>query len=387
MRWSAAATAFGIVIGSTTFTAPPGAGPPSTATAGIGHVPAATVLTLDGTRLGPGIPAPTSQQLRGSWCQTPYTCTAIDYPAGITPLSVTRGVWALDKALEDISGETTVFGYSQGAMIASEWLADYADGPDAPDPDELSFVLIGNHTRAHGGSLAFLGQTMPETQYKVTDIARQYDIVADFPDNPFNLVALANAAAGFIFVHLDYTNVNVEDPNNITWTEGNTTYVFVPTEDLPLLEPLRLLGMNKLADKLNDPLKAVVEAGYNRHLPQPDTALQERPETPPDLTGAQAVDAEQEPEQEPEQKRSPSKRNLQTGLELEPTGDTVSRARPSADSSSIREARGVRDSIDDRARVRTVDSPARQIRDAVGGERGGRSAVNPDRRTRGSSAD
>ena len=97
--------------------------------------------------------------------------------------------------------------------------------------------------------------------------------VADFPDNPLNLLAMANALAGFAFVHLDYTDVDIDDPNNTVYTVGNTTYVLVPTENLPLLEPLRLVGLDSVADALNEPLKAMVESGYDRSIPAEATSV------------------------------------------------------------------------------------------------------------------
>ena len=61
--------------------------------------------------------------------------------------------------------------------------------------------------------------------------------------------------------------MDIDDPANTVWTEGNTKYVFVPTENLPLLEPLRRIGLTELADALNGPLKEIVEQGYHRNLP------------------------------------------------------------------------------------------------------------------------
>ena len=121
---------------------------------------------------------------------------------------------------------------------------------------------MGNSLRAHGGVDAELGISQP-SQYQVIDIARQYDPVADFPDDHFNLLAVANALAGSQSLH-DYRPVDINDPNNIVWTEGNITYVLVPTENLPLLDGLRAIGLTTLADKLNAQLKPLVDAGYNR---------------------------------------------------------------------------------------------------------------------------
>jgi hypothetical protein len=232
---------------------------PPTASAEVVAPPTgATVLTV--SPLWPVVPL--SGALGGSLCQT-NSCESVRY----MPFFTTGGTNALDRRL---SGTTTlkstdgtptiVFGFSNGALVAQRWMTEHAGDPTAPSPDELSFVLIGNPRRAYGGSMP----AIPETGYHVVDVVRQYDPLADFPDHP-NLLALANIATGiFSPMHLDYTQVDLDDPNNVVWTEGNTTYVFVPTENLPLLAPLRMLGMNKLADELNAPLKAIVEKAYDR---------------------------------------------------------------------------------------------------------------------------
>lgn len=205
--------------------------------------------------------------LHGVVCQAPNTCTPVQYFSFWTPGGVAR----LDEAIKEDPDQTLVIlAYSNGAQIAQTWLAEHSDDPDAPPADQLTFILMGNSTRAYGGVDKEFGISQP-SQYQVIDIAREYDPVADFPDNPFNLLALANALSGSITMH-DYRNVDIDDPNNIVWTEGNTTYVLVPTEDLPLLAPLRLIGLTALADQLNGPLKEIVDQGYDRsYIPESAT--------------------------------------------------------------------------------------------------------------------
>jgi hypothetical protein len=212
------------------------------------------------------------EALQSSICQTPNTCREIPYLYIISIWSlpeagVSEDVALMDYTIDQTTGTKVLFAFSGGARVAAAWLAEHADDPDAPSPAELSFVVIGNPTRAYGGATATLvGPTMemPQTQYQVLDIARQYDLISDFPTNPFNLLALANAFVGFVFLHLDYADVDVNDPDNVMWKEGNITYVFVPTQNLPLLEPLRMQGLDWLADALNEPLKQIVELGYDR---------------------------------------------------------------------------------------------------------------------------
>lgn len=242
---------------------------PTAGAAAVPPVPSpATVLTIfpwEGSM---------EDELQGSLCQSPNNCVPIDQF-----LWDPNGIATIETTIDTTPGTKVVFSYSEGARSVADWMQEHADDPDAPSPDELSFVVIGNPTRAYGGSDR---QVMPETQYQVIDISRQYDTASDFPDNPFNLLALLNSLAAFTVIHTDYEDVDMHDPANIVWKEGNTTYVFVPTENLPLLEPLRRLGLTDLADALNGPLKEIVERGYDRsYLPTDE-------EEPPSLPGLSA---------------------------------------------------------------------------------------------------
>lgn len=228
---------------------------PAAAAATVPPVPSpATVLTI--------FPWAGSMddELQGRVCQAPNNCVQIDQS-----LWDPNGLAIIEATIDATTGTKVVFSYSEGARSVTDWLLEHADDPEAPSPDELSFVLIGNPTRAYGGSGR---DVMPQTQYQVIDISRQYDPASDFPDRPQNVLALLNSLAAFTVIHTDYEDVDMYDPANIVWTEGNTTYVFVPTENLPLLEPLRQLGLTSLADALNGPLKELVERGYDRpYLP------------------------------------------------------------------------------------------------------------------------
>ena len=232
-------------------------------------------------------------ELQGSLCQAPNSCRRVDQflwdPSGLA---------TIDATIDATPGTKVVFSYSEGARSVTRWMNKHAGDADAPSPDELSFVMIGNPTRLYGGSDS---DVMPQTQYQVIDITRQYDMASDFPDNPLNLIALLNSLAAFTVIHTDYENVDMHDEANIVWKEGNITYVFVPTENLPLLEPLRQLGLTTLADALNEPLKKIVERGYDRsYLPAPEeegNAAQSAPSSAPVSDPAwQAAERKAEPQ-------------------------------------------------------------------------------------------
>lgn len=238
---------------------------PSVSAAAVPAVPGpATVLTVfpwEGSM---------ADELQGSLCRSPNTCRRVDQS-----LWDPDGLATIDAAIDTTPGIKVVFSYSEGARSVTSWLIEHADDADAPSADELSFVVIGNPTRRYGGSDS---DVMPQTQYQVIDVSRQYDMASDFPDYPLNLLALLNSLAAFTVIHTEYEDVDMYDDANIVWKEGNITYVFVPTKNLPLLEPLRQLGLTDLADALNEPLKKIVERGYDRsYLPTPIG----EPATPP----------------------------------------------------------------------------------------------------------
>ena len=181
--------------------------------------------------------------------------------------------------------EFVVFGYSQSATIGTlEKRALAAQYPDEGGPD-VSFVFIGNGNRPNGGFLARgpVGFTMPlgvifggatfsgpsptNTQYQTVDIAEQYDVWADVPINPLNLVALANWYSSY--VHYNYSDDSLNDPGIIDQGQyGDTHYYMIPQKILPLLSAVQALPVigNPLADALDAPLRVLVEAAYNRTL-------------------------------------------------------------------------------------------------------------------------
>jgi hypothetical protein len=210
-------------------------------------------------------------------------------------VSVARGVNDLNAAImaQHAAGHSTVvFGNSQSAVIATleERHLMTLPATQRPSTDELSFVLIGNPDRPDGGlgarlagiSIPFLGLTAsgatPTNAYPTIDYAAQYDGFADFPQYPIDIFADANAIAGILFIHPAYTALTpaqiasgVVQP--VSPADTQTTYILIPSQNLPLLDPLRALPFvgNPLADLVQPDLKVLVELGYDR------TAYQDLP--------------------------------------------------------------------------------------------------------------
>ena len=228
------------------------------------------------------------------------------YPiTGVKSLPLNTSVDQGMKILSDTLGElpagttTTVFGYSQSAIIGSLMQAGYIS-PDSPyndDPappaipddlkDSISFIYVGNEMNPNGGFLSrfpglnlpslgipFYGPT-PEDAYPTTNYAREYDGFADFPRYPLNLVSVVNALFGIAYVHTEYTpgptcrsfcltKQEVEEAIALPSTSPTQNYYFMPTENLPLLQPLRAIPFigNPIADLIQPVLKVIVDLGY-----------------------------------------------------------------------------------------------------------------------------
>ena len=255
------------------------------------------------------------------------TCTLVPVvtPEGLLPPllgtmtfdpSVTQGVDDLETALRTQfaahpADEVVVFGYSQSSDIATLYKARLGGDPQAPPADQLSFVLTANTNRPNGGLFTrFPGLHIPllnitfnapptptETGYATTDIVYQYDPIADFPRYPLNLLADLNALMALPGVHLSYPNPYLSssrfvpaalpggyteaqvqqlmaDPAN-RQTYGDTTYITIPANNLPLLQPLIDFGAatglgavtTPIVDLIQPALRVIVELGYDRTTP------------------------------------------------------------------------------------------------------------------------
>ncbi len=266
---------------------------------GVGE-PTETALIMGGTGLNP-LPATIDIATAENFI-TPthptYTALFVVTPEKLFPLtglgsltfdaSVAQGVTNLNTAImaQQAAGHhTIVFGVSQSATVATLEMRHLETLPPGqrPGPDELSFVLIGNPDRPDGGILARLpgasipslgftnyGAT-PSNAYPTIDYAIQYDGVADFPQYPIDIFADANAIAGFVFLHPAYdaltpTQIASGVVEPVSPGDTETTYILIPTQNLPLLDPVRAIPLvgNPLADLVQPDLRVLVELGYDR---------------------------------------------------------------------------------------------------------------------------
>ena len=219
----------------------------------------------------------TQQQLGGTLCP----CTKIPYPADI--VSNAQGVAALASA--PLKAGDIVLGFSLGSVVTSAYLNSHTPPPG------VKFILLGDTSNPNGllaatGLLPLFGGGIPPSPPAprpgshpapdpVTIISRQYDGFADFPTNifaPGYLLAVLNAIDGASTIHNDYTEASLlNNPANVTWTQGNITYELVPTQNLPINQGWRNIGLGFLADALDAMQRPMIDVAYTNR-PNPTAA-------------------------------------------------------------------------------------------------------------------
>ncbi|MGJ0118263.1 PE-PPE domain-containing protein [Williamsia sp. MIQD14] len=202
---------------------------------------------------------------------------------------------AIASTLEaDPEGQIVVVGYSSSANVVTKLvrkLQAERGEPGTPSPENVSFLVFGNPNRPNGGLLGrFAGTQIPfpfgitfdgesaPSNYKVTDIAWQYDGYADFPKDTRNLLAVANALIGIVTLHGFYYDADPSNPENIVsdYTDGNTRYVTLKSS-LPLLAGLYGLGIPpQLLTGLDSFLRSEIEKAYDRSVPVVSTVTAAR---------------------------------------------------------------------------------------------------------------
>jgi len=259
----------------------------------------------------------------GPQCITSAGCNlvGVDYPASFFPVgfipnwcpgyscdtwnqSVGEGVTnlntALNTALAADTGPIIIFGYSQGGAVVSQEMYNIAD----KDKGRISVVTIGNINNPLGlwSRLSFL-PTIPglnisfnpqlpiNNGVKSTNYSFEYDPVGDAPQYWGNPLAVANALAGFVYVHGYYLDPTSNSPNDglpYGYDDGTLAtaidnapkrgtdiakFVLIPQQGalplyLPILDIGKQLGLSGLVNPLvalvNPVTKLLVDLGYDR---------------------------------------------------------------------------------------------------------------------------
>ena len=181
--------------------------------------------------------------------------------------AVARGAQALDDMLtahfagRPDADDVLVYAVSMGAQVACKWLREQGQSSAVP-AGKVSFLLLANPEQPFHGIyqadpklVRFMklpdygGVGVPAgTRFAVTDICRQYDGMADFPNKPaaqVDSLAVRNAMLGLVTVHNNYFRLDVDSPDNLRVRRGNVSYVLAPTRVPPAcrlsaLRPARL---------------------------------------------------------------------------------------------------------------------------------------------------
>ncbi len=214
--------------------------------------------------------------------------------------SVAQGTQLLDQAIQAqlaAGNATTVWSTSQSAVsVSNELRSLMAQG--SPGQGLLTFILTGDPATPNGGlferfpgfyvpllDMMFSGATPPDAPYAISIFNNQYSFFGDFPRYPLNLVSDANAVVGLAFGVHNYGPPTVLSDYQLLPTSpgytGSTQYFMAPTQNLPLVEPLRHYGGfygNALADLLQPDLRVLVDMGYGSgeyaNLPTPASLLE-----------------------------------------------------------------------------------------------------------------
>lgn len=253
----------------------------------------------------------------------------IDYPASFWPLtfipgwcvtncqkwdvSVADGVTNLEQAVlaelaADPEQTVVVYGHSQGSAVVSNTLRRLDTTLSDSDKQRVQIVMTGNVDNPAGGMwtrLGFLryipiidltlGLTTPtDTGITFTSIAMEYDGAANAPKYWGNLLSLANAVAGFAYLHgttlvpdertppdgiripdyypsLEAYLAEVYNPANAKTDEHGNTYIVVPSPVLPIVMPVLDIAartgttalVKPLVDLVSPVLRVLIDLGYD----------------------------------------------------------------------------------------------------------------------------
>ncbi len=243
----------------------------------------------------------------------------VNYPAQIWPVSCTgsslkncltldasekQGLTNLAQAISLYPDDTKyILGYSQSTQIQTYikrtiMLDAEMDGGEFEDYPDVKMSLVANINKPNGGILERFSWAWPTptvlqplgiTAYGPTptntpadpdnpgnyaidtvNFSFVYDGFADFPVNPLNLLAVANAVLGIVYLHNTYpaqTGISPDNPR--VFYQGSyqdSAYYMITNELMPLLRPLQQIGVPKpLLLFLNAPLQVLIETAYDRY--------------------------------------------------------------------------------------------------------------------------
>jgi hypothetical protein len=111
------------------------------------------------------------------------------------------------------------------------------------------------------------GPQNPDGSYvaPTKDISFLYDGVSDHPVWSLNFLALANALAGYVYLHGE--TPTADDDLIYQGSAGDTDYYVIDSGIVPILRPLASLGVpHFLLSALNEPMQVMIETAFRRDL-------------------------------------------------------------------------------------------------------------------------
>ncbi len=219
---------------------------------------AATALFAEGaTRQG----GEAQTAFGGAFCEN-NTCRSLG--RGTVTRKITSG--QIQTGVDTTSGDLILVGYSVGGAGMYDRLREWEKNPAlAPDPSRVVLIVTyGNPENKFGGENRNQSDVgLPSYQpYEHLDVVAQYDGVADNPVR-FGFYSFINTAV--FSRHFSYfDDLDINDPDNLVYQEGNTTYMLIPAKTLPMLrwvEPF--VSAERLAE-LDAKYRPLVERDYDR---------------------------------------------------------------------------------------------------------------------------
>ena len=219
------------------------------------------------------------------------TRRVVPYPGSFWPVtglnsptlgqSVNTGTNNLDAAIRSTNGPIYTAGLSQGTLALDTEQARLANDPNAPAPDQLTFIKAGDpnnllsHVFRPGTKVPIINYTVPhpvDSQYDTVNVVGQYDIFSHPPERMGNLLADLNGiTAGGFYGHsaTAFSDPAHVAPGDITTTVNDrgattTTYLIRSGDELPLVRALvDMAGLPPdAAGPLNAVLKPMVDRAY-----------------------------------------------------------------------------------------------------------------------------
>lgn len=213
------------------------------------------------------------------------TPTIVEYPASIflpggIGHHIDAGAVNLDAAIKAVGGRVIAAGQSEGAVSINIEQARLQSDPNAPAADQVVFSVFSDPQRGilntlfrEGTRIPFIGITATppvESRYDTVVITNEYDLWSDFPDRPWNVLALINAMIGATLTHARASDGPSDvPPENISVSVnslgGTTTTYLVPAKQLPFTAPLRIVLPGKLVDAIDRAVRPAIDKAYSRN--------------------------------------------------------------------------------------------------------------------------